>query len=111
MERFWNKRNRLQRTLKYWQKHQRRWEKSGKTQAEYCREQGISLSSFSNWRVKLGSGEQESSHLIEVQPKSPQMRQEEHLELVIPEVGILRIPETANPEFLKMILLTLKGKI
>jgi hypothetical protein len=106
---FWNKKERTRTTRKYWQRHHRRWEKSGMTQAGYCRKEGISLPSFSNWRSKLLNGDRECSNFIELEPVLSHEHEDSRLELVIPRVGVIRIPETIKPEVLRMILLSVKG--
>lgn len=37
----------------FWKRHFKEWEKSGKTKAAYCKEQGISYWSFGAWRTRL----------------------------------------------------------
>ena len=37
----------------YWQGHLRRWEQAGITQAEYCRQHGLSVAAFRWWRRKF----------------------------------------------------------
>lgn len=94
----------------YWERHQKRWKKSGITQAEYCRKERIALSSFSNWRNRLAQVTPESIDFIKVQPSfQSETCNEGFIELVMPAVGILRIPETISPEFFRMILHTVKG--
>jgi transcriptional regulator with XRE-family HTH domain len=41
----------------FWRQHWVRWQKSGLTQREYCARQGLSRSSFNNWKQKLASEE------------------------------------------------------
>jgi hypothetical protein len=106
---FWSRKERNQKGRKYWQRHQQSWAKSGMSQAEYCRTEGISLSSFTNWRSKLTSGFQECSDFVEVPAISAPISQETHIEIVNPSVGIIRIPETISPELLRIIFLTVKS--
>ncbi len=47
------KRIRVSRTPDQWQSFFDRFEESGQSRDQFCREQGISLSSFSRWRTKL----------------------------------------------------------
>jgi hypothetical protein len=37
----------------YWQKHISKWSKSGLTQAEYCRRNGLSAAAFHWWKGEL----------------------------------------------------------
>lgn len=39
----------------FWEKHLREWKRSGRSQVEYCREQGISDKSFVYWKKRLSS--------------------------------------------------------
>jgi hypothetical protein len=91
----------------YWLRHHKRWERSGISQAEYCRKEGIPLSSFTNWRSKLSRGCGESADFVEVAPLHLPPAGA-YLELVIPSVGTLRIPESIRPEQLRHILLAVK---
>ncbi len=40
------------RNAKWWLDHVEAWQKSGITQAEYCRTRNLNLKSFSNWKLK-----------------------------------------------------------
>ena len=37
----------------FWQRRIARWERSGRTQREFCREQRLALSTFQWWRARL----------------------------------------------------------
>lgn len=39
-----------------WEHKIAQWERSGRTQREFCREQGIALSTFQWWRARLKRG-------------------------------------------------------
>ena len=41
--------------LSYWTDHYRRWQGSGISQRSYCRDAGISFSSFDHWRRRIRS--------------------------------------------------------
>jgi hypothetical protein len=106
---FWKRNTQRRKSTKYWEWHQRRWERSGLTQAEYCRKEGIALTSFSNWRSKLMSSMAQCSEFIEIQPAVIQAGPEMTLELIIPRVGCLRMPATIGPEALRVIILAIRG--
>ncbi len=68
------------------------------TQSEYCRQEGVSLSSFTNWRSKLARGTSGSTGFVEVSPREVPGNEDVFLELVIPGAGTLRIPVTLSLE-------------
>ena len=37
----------------FWHKHIKAWQQSSLSQSEYCKEHGISIKSFSRWKIKL----------------------------------------------------------
>jgi hypothetical protein len=94
----------------FWQRHWHLWEKSGMSQSEYCRKEGLALSTFTKWRSKRTQDEAvEINKFIEVLPTSSPSHRDSRLELVIPGVGIMRIPETITAESLHVILSAIKG--
>ena len=62
----------------YWQKHISKWSKSGLTQAEYCRRNGLSAAAFYWWKGELrrkSKAQKESStsmQFVEVHGVSPE---------------------------------------
>ena len=50
-----DKRDRVRRTKKEWTKILRRFDSTGLSPREYCRREGLPLSSFQRWRNRLGS--------------------------------------------------------
>ncbi len=42
----------LKKKRKFWQAHVKAWSASGMTQAEYCRQNGLSIKSFGYWKRK-----------------------------------------------------------
>ncbi len=64
----------------YWQEHIAAWDQSLLTQKEYCRTNGLSLSSFSYWRNKLNkqSGDQTQFYPLTLQAQdTPHITHEE----------------------------------
>lgn len=61
------KRMRVSRTPDQWRLLFDRYEHSGQTRDQFCREQGISLSSFSHWRTKL----RKQATVAALQPDTP----------------------------------------
>ena len=43
---------------RYWEAQLRAWQRSGLTQAEFCRRQGIRPKRFGSWKRRLGVGQQ-----------------------------------------------------
>lgn len=41
---------------RYWQRHLDRWERSGLSQAAFCRRHGLKAVTFAWWKRKLGTG-------------------------------------------------------
>lgn len=65
------------------------------------------MSSFTNWRSKLSKVYHESGAFVEISPSGKKFP-ETYMELVIPSVGVIRLPETINQEALRHILLVIK---
>jgi hypothetical protein len=49
-----------------WRKRIDSWETSGKTRSEFCREQGIRVSTFDYWRKKLKNGKKRIPGFVRV---------------------------------------------
>ena len=69
-------RSRICRSPHQWRDLFSRFEQSGQTRDQFCREQGLSLSSFSRWRMKLKNVAppslvltQKDPVFVELQPK------------------------------------------
>ncbi len=39
---------------RFWEKHIEKWESSGLSQAEYCRQNGVNIKSFHHWKRRAG---------------------------------------------------------
>ncbi len=48
-----NRQEQTKQKQKDWQAHMDAWTQSGKTQAGYCREQGLNIKTFHYWRKRL----------------------------------------------------------
>lgn len=89
--------------LKYWQTHVESYQRSGLSQREYCRQQGISYWSFNSWKRRL---ETKNTDLQEI-PKeivhslSPA---EEQIELIVEDRIKISIPDGFSEKTLKNIL-------
>ena len=51
-----------------WREHFKAWEKSGLSQPDFCREQGINQHSFTYWRSKLVVKRKAVGTFVEVHP-------------------------------------------
>jgi hypothetical protein len=63
-----DKKNRVRRTRKEWAEIFRRCDSSGLGPQEYCRREGVPLSSFQRWRSRLGS--RLAKEFVELTPTS-----------------------------------------
>jgi hypothetical protein len=39
---------------RFWEKHIEKWESSGLSQADYCRQNGVNIKSFHHWKRRTG---------------------------------------------------------
>jgi transposase-like protein len=70
-----------------WRRLIRNWEESGVNQADYCKRQGVALSTFQHWRKKLQNSSEGS--FLELVPAVSE--QEHEIELELPHGIILRV--------------------
>ncbi|MCB0335140.1 MAG: hypothetical protein KDD62_02510 [Bdellovibrionales bacterium] len=63
------------------------WEKSGETQANFCKRHGVSVATFQYWRQKLKKPES----FIELMPAVSEQRSGGEIELELPHGITLRI--------------------
>ena len=47
------------------------WESSNQTRVEFCQSKGISLATFSYWRMRYKSSQSDESGFTEITPKGP----------------------------------------
>ena len=77
-----NRGKRLDR-YRYWSKKLEQWKSSGKSQASFCREDGICARHFSLWKRKLNQTEGNASNrIVEVALNSKQAMQDSHTPVV-----------------------------
>ena len=94
--------------LSYWRKHVETYKRSGLSQREYCRQQGLSYWSFNPWKRKL---EADITDFQEI-PKelvcslSPVNRQ---IELTLKDGMRISIPDGFSEDTLKSILQVLSA--
>ena len=99
---------------KFWRRHIEQWEKSGSTQAEYCRRHRLSAKSFVYWKgrfrdmckVNMAAGQKEPVKFVPVEIKP-----EAHIPagnstaLVLCKDGYrIEIKESFNPEALGKVI-------
>ena len=91
-------------TEEKWREHFKNWKASGLSQADYCRENGISQHSFTYWRTKLGAApKKQSSSFIEIRrPESVQ-----GFELIAGEVTV-KVPPGFDAKDLSRLLEALR---
>ena len=68
---------------RFWRKHVERWQRSGATQSQYCREHDLSIAAFHWWRRKLTSRHPE----VEPQRGAPTEPATTFTEIRLPEGG------------------------
>src|SRR5271157_2272159 len=51
---------------KFWLRHIQKWEASGKSRTQYCREAGISYWTFHEWQKRLRKGNKSEKSLVPV---------------------------------------------
>lgn len=94
---------------KYWKKHFKEWEKSGKIKSEYCKQAGISYYAFGYWRTKLKA---KSSRVPFVQIPIPEsftiQNNSSAIVLLIKEKYRIEINEHFNSAVLSKLIQTLE---
>lgn len=83
------------------------WEKSGMTKTEYCRQNGIPLSTFGNWKRRTKRDSTPSFSFIELKSEFP--NRDEYMELQIDSDLKLFIRENIPPVLLRNILTAVRG--
>ncbi|MBI9107817.1 MAG: hypothetical protein JEZ04_13805 [Spirochaetales bacterium] len=98
-------------TIKLWEDRFAEWKNSGLTRIEYCKIEELKYSTFAYWRKKLKSSKtKEASRLVKTSP-GLKSAPKKVFELRFPNGFTLKIPETADPENLKMILKVLSENL
>ena len=88
------------------EKHITGWEQSGISQAEYCRQNEIPLSTFGNWKSKVSKKSQKETPFVEV--RGDFQDQNEYFELLLDDGLTLRIRETIPVSQLRNIILAIR---
>jgi hypothetical protein len=101
--------HRMRHSNTFWRDHLNGWEQSGLSKTEYCRREGIAMPSLCKWYRKLKQEGTQPAGFVEIKPLVRTERFSGQIELYIPGVGILRIPEGASVESLRTVLAALKG--
>ena len=65
-----DKKDRVRRTREEWTAILRRFDSSGLGPREYCRREGLPLSSFQRWRSRVGTPS--AAEFVELTPSSPE---------------------------------------
>jgi transposase len=61
-------RRQLSKKASFWSGHIEAWHRSGLSQGAYCRQHGLSQSSLSYWRSRLGKGDKVSASSVTIVP-------------------------------------------
>ena len=86
-----------------WRKHIGVWRATGKSQAAYCREQGLACSAFQYWKGRI---ERESlSGFVEV--SHPIKRPGTVIDILVDERVRVRVAEDVGPDHLRTVLRTI----
>lgn len=80
---------RCKRTEAEWRQILGRFEASGQSGREFCRAEGIELSSFQRWRRRL-EGSRAGCDFVTVRP-GPEASGSWALEIVLPSIGTVRL--------------------
>lgn len=84
------------------------WEGSGQTQAEFCRERGVSLTAFRQWRyVGLRRRTSAAPSLVEV--VLPSSTESDAFEVVLRNGLVLRVPPRFDAPALKLLVHALES--
>ena len=87
-----------------WRDHFKAWEKSGLSQPDFCREQGINQHSFTYWRSKLGTKKKGVGTFVEVRPAAAA----KGFELNLPGGITIKVPPGFDARELSRLLETIK---
>lgn len=89
---------------RYWRKQIRSWERSGQTQAAFCRDRGLSVSAFGWWKSEFkrrkalagcGEGKLRDSGVfvpVHVESNSVRVGNDDRLEVVLASGPVVRVP-------------------
>lgn len=83
-----------------WKQHIKLWQKSNKTQAEYCRVNNLSLKSFWYWKKKYKS----APSFVPVKIKTDIFPSSPIINLIVDSRFRIEINKTFEPETLKSVL-------
>ncbi len=91
----------------YWQDQFKAYEESGSSQREFCKVNGICLSTFRNWRKKLSGNPGDNLSFVEIGSEATATVKSFEMELAISEGLVLRIGEGIVPEKIALIIKSL----
>ncbi|HPB80639.1 MAG TPA: hypothetical protein PK200_01245 [Spirochaetota bacterium] len=91
-----------------WQTHIQTWKDSGLSQTEYCRQNNISLSSFTNWKAKISSEVFRDQAFVELRHENISYQQN-CIEFVVDNDLSIKVREDIPVLFLKNLFLALRG--
>lgn len=77
----------------YWQAHLDAWRQSGLSQVSYCKQHGLSLSSFGYWLHRRG-GSVESAAAVPIMVTQPSIQTQ--VEVRLPNGWSVRLPASAQ---------------
>jgi len=88
-----------------WQNRVKRWSISGISQSMYCRQQNLSIRQFGYYKRKFGQAE--NSEVVEL--KKVKYKPGAFIELVTPDVLMLRFQEDISLANFRNIIMSLRG--
>jgi hypothetical protein len=93
----------------FWQNHLEEYRKSGLSQREYCKKEGLCLSSLGNWKRKLTKPGMKEYPFVEIGQAVEGKKKSVVIEIIITEKLRLRTDEDVNPEKIALLVNALKG--
>jgi hypothetical protein len=92
---------------KYWQKHISKYEQSGLSQKEYCKQNNLVYDTFRGWRKRLSKISTDDLVQVPSIITETAIVPNESLEIIINDILKIKIPDNFNPatlnELLKML--------
>ena len=107
---------------RYWQRHLDLWERSGLSQAAFCRRHGLKAVTFGWWKRKLATGRTHTRRRgADAGPSSSVARRSDFVEVAMTSVGmaayevvlsrgvVLRLPADFDPDRVSQLIEVVKA--
>ena len=92
---------------RYWEAHIERWQHSGMTQKDYCRDNGLKWSTFHYWRKRIEELSAPMQLIQVAQTPGPTGKERSELMLIIGDHYKIRVGDGFNPATLARLVQTL----